>query len=341
MMKNSILKSFRSWSILAVFLSLISVLSFIPVEAAPIQPTDISKHWAKKDVSSAVYEQWVYMEGNKFKPDKPATREEVMWMLIGALKPLEMDKFSMDKKADLSKFKDKPSSWAAGRFSIAVGNGLIKGYPDRTIKAKAPITRAEFSVLISRLIDEKAPAGFLPFWDAIPAWAEDGIKKAHMKGIVNGYPNRAFEANKNVTKAEALVMIKRWKDNQVAYLAKISNEFKEIKRCFNSNVVISNSSQLYYYEDGIKKDSYNSDIFNIFEAKYGFTLYINRKNFKDENEAVYKNVLKVFYPTSYETVYSEILQSKKTSSTVIEKTYDGKSFSCKSDLHQTTVDIGK
>jgi len=341
-------KRFKRCFILLMIAVSAFLFNFISIEALASQPADIKNHWASSDISSAASEGWAYMEGQKFSPNKPATREEVVWMLVGASKTIQSS-IDLNTKADMAKFKDKPSPWAEGRMAIAIGNGLIKGYPDGTIKAKAPITRAEFAVLLSRLIDEKAPGGFLPFWDFIPDWALEGIKKAHAKGIINGYPDKSFGANKNVTKAEALVMIKRWKNIPPAAdvpepsneFPNISNEFKDVKETFNTNIVLSDSFQLYYYENGADKDKYSTALFNIYESKSAFTLRINLKRFDEKNADIYKNTLKVFYPTSYETIYGEILQSIKTESSVDKKTYDNKDFTCDFYKDEMVVYIGK
>ncbi len=200
-------------AVLAVLLILLFALSFDTSSAAS-QPTDTGSHWASNEISSAASEGWAYVEDSKFNPNKAATREEVIWMLIGAIKTIELEGFDINKKDCLCDFLDQPSSWAADRMDIAVGNGIIQGYTDGTLKPKSNITRAEFAVIISRLINEDTPSIFSPFWDYIPQWALPGIKKTYSKGIIKGYPDKSFGARRNVTKAEALVMIKRWKGDK-------------------------------------------------------------------------------------------------------------------------------
>lgn len=180
--------------------------------AAPQMPSDIKGHWAEADIKAAANEGWAYMVDGKFEPNKAATREEVVWMLIGKCNLLKPDGYDANKKADLSKYKDEPSAWAKDRMAAAIGNSYITGYPDNTIGAQNPITRAELAVLLSRLIKESVPATQLPFSDTIPGWAVDGIKKAYAMKIIQGYPDGTFGPNNNVTKAEALSMIKRWAD---------------------------------------------------------------------------------------------------------------------------------
>lgn len=196
-----------------VCLSILLVLFTLTNVAFAAQiPSDIAGHWAEADIKAAVEEGWAYVENGEFEPNKAASREEVVWMLIGKCNLLKPEGYDASKKADLSKYKDEPSEWAKDRMAAAIGNGYITGYPDNTIGAQNPITRAELAVLLSRLIRNNVPSTQLPFKDTIPGWAVDGIKKAYAMKIIQGYPDGTFGPNNNVTKAEALSMIKRWAD---------------------------------------------------------------------------------------------------------------------------------
>lgn len=319
-MKNKIIKG--------VLISVL-FLSISIVQVAAAKPADIKNHWAAKDIEVGVNEGWAYLEKNSFKPDKPATREEVIWMLIGACKTIQSDWFNINKKADLSKFKDKPSPFAESRMAIAVGNNIIKGYPDKTLKPRSNITRAEFAVILGRLIKEDPPAMFSPFWDYIPEWALPEIKKVYKKGIVKGYPNGSFGAVKNVTKAEALVMIKRWRDmekNRPTANKNIPQEFLEIQK----NVSNVGFSEKYLF-------------YNFFLQ---ITYYPNEKVFVMEvnpyanNEEPLKKMLKVFYPTSYETVYQNILTTVRDKKDILNQVYDGRTFESKCIGIKAVVHIG-
>ncbi len=225
-MKNVILTKKPYITVPAVLLILLLALSFNTTLAAA-QPTDTGGHWASNEISSATSEGWAYIENGKFNPNKAATREEVIWMLIGAIKTIELEGFNINKEDCLCDFLDQPSSWAKGRMGIAVGNDIIQGYPDGTLKPKSSITRAEFAVIISRLINEDTPSVFSPFWDYIPQWALPGIKKTYSKEIIKGYPDKSFGARRNVTKAEALIMIKRWKSDKKPEISEYRSTYEK------------------------------------------------------------------------------------------------------------------
>jgi hypothetical protein len=197
----------------ACLLILLGILTLTnAVLAASQMPSDITGHWAEADIKAAAEEGWAYMENGEFAPNKAATREEVVWMLIGKCNLIMPDGYDENKRADLSEYKDEPSAWAKDRLAVAIGNGYITGYLDNTISAQKPITRAELAVLLSRLIRNNVPATQLPFSDTIPEWSADGIKKAYAMKIIQGYNDGTFAPNNNVKKAEALSMIKRWAD---------------------------------------------------------------------------------------------------------------------------------
>lgn len=286
-----------------IFSALIIFLLTVSMAYAAKAPSDISKHWAKADITSANNEGWAYVVNGKFNPNKAATREEVAWMLVGACKTVQVKGFDINKKADLTKFKDKPSSWASGRMAIAIGNGLIGGYPDKTIKPKASITRAEFAVILSRLIPEKTTVSFLPFWDYIPKWAIEGITKAYSKGLIKGYANNSFKATANVTKAEALVMIARWKKLQPPVPVPACKEFKNIVKTVKGTEIVDDNSRLYYYGPDGKTDTSREGKFYITDNENG-NFHFVMSDFSDETYANLKVALKPILPTSADKLIS-------------------------------------
>ncbi len=107
---------------------------------------------------------------------------------------------------------DIAGSWARADIEHLLGRGLVRGYPDGTFRPHAPITRAEFAVLLARLLGlpaERDPR--LPFTDAaaIPAWARERIALAHQRGIINGYEDGAFRPEARISRAEAAAILVR------------------------------------------------------------------------------------------------------------------------------------
>ncbi len=105
--------------------------------------TDTTGHWAKDYIETAASHGIVngYDDGT-FGPDDLITREQLAVMLVrvAELTPL----------AGELRFADSASisPWAAEGLATAIGYGIIKGYPDQTIKPGGSATRAEAVTVI-------------------------------------------------------------------------------------------------------------------------------------------------------------------------------------------------
>lgn len=324
----------RIWT----FLSILFLILAVPVQAAS-NPTDINKHWAAADITSASSEGWAYIENGKFNPNKAATREEVAWMLVGTWETVKDSHFDINMKADLTKYKDKPSEWASDAMAAAVGNGLIEGYPDNTIRAQSHITRAEFAVLLSRLVGGYPLENSLSFSDSIPSWAVNGIYKVYKKGIIKGYPDKSFKANANVTKAEALTMIKRWKDEQPVK-SQPCEEFKKIAGTLKGIEMKYDNTMLVYYGSNGKTASNQELTFYMARREDGGTT-VALNDFTDQTYKDLQTALKTILPASAGKLIDEVKNINMSGSTKKEITLDNKKISIRVFPSYITISIGK
>ncbi len=146
-----------------------------------------------------------YPDGT-IRPDASITRAEMAVIVVHAagLKPAE--------KVDL-KFEDSAQipEWAAGFIQTAVENNIIVGYEDNTFRASRELSREEMVVLILKAFDIAAENGLeQPAFidrDEIGKWAMDYITKSVELNIVKGYPDNTFKPKRNVTRAEAFVVL--------------------------------------------------------------------------------------------------------------------------------------
>ena len=104
-------------------------------------------------------------------------------------------------------FIDTDSSWYNKAINAVVFRGIMKGYPDGRFRPNAPITRAEFTQMISA-IDNK-PYGVAPFADAPGHWAERAIGSEYQAKRITGYPDGLFRPDANITRAEAAVILNK------------------------------------------------------------------------------------------------------------------------------------
>ena len=104
-------------------------------------------------------------------------------------------------------FIDTESSWYNKAINAVVFRGIMKGYPDGRFRPNAPITRAEFTQMIST-IDNK-PYGVAPFADVPGHWAERAIGSEYQAKRITGYPDGLFRPDANITRAEAAVILNK------------------------------------------------------------------------------------------------------------------------------------
>lgn len=111
-----------------------------------------------------------------------------------------------------SGFIDITGHWAETAILKASEYGWVSGYTDGSFRPGNNITRAEFVTIIVRALGLKADANVeLSFKDAqsIPAWSKGAVAAAVTAGLIEGYSDGTFQADKLVTRAEMTTIIVR------------------------------------------------------------------------------------------------------------------------------------
>lgn len=109
-------------------------------------------------------------------------------------------------------FIDITGHWAETTIVKASQLGWVSGYADDTFRPQANITRGEFVTILVRALGLSVDASAeLSFKDAqaIPSWSKGAIASAVEAGLVEGYSDGTFQADKLVTRAEMAAMIVR------------------------------------------------------------------------------------------------------------------------------------
>jgi methionine-rich copper-binding protein CopC len=183
-----------------------------PTGGGTVTFTDLEGHWSK-DISLKLAEQGLIKgyPDNTFGPDNVITRVEAVAILVRALK--------LDTKgeSELAGFVDSGEipAWARGSAAAAVRAGLVKGATVEgglAFRPNSPVTRVELASIIARIINQKLTPTLVPLIEfpdngEIPSWAKSDINLAAYKEIVKGYPDGTFQPARQVTRAEAGVMI--------------------------------------------------------------------------------------------------------------------------------------
>ena len=108
-------------------------------------------------------------------------------------------------------FKDILGHWAEKGIMQASGKGFVNGYADGTFKPDKSITRAEFVVMMMKVMSPPTEEQKLQFKDSdkIGAWATKAVSQAAQAGIVNGYEDGSFHPDALITRAEMAVMVSK------------------------------------------------------------------------------------------------------------------------------------
>lgn len=186
--------------------------------------SDVEHHWARREIEALLALGALDPEpapggsapagptGLVFRPDEPITRGDFVTYLVRALGYADEANLLGEHP---SPFTDvSPGQAVAGYVNAGTERDLVRGYPDQTFGAGRPITRAEISALLVRVIGlepgQPSPAG-LPFTDrqAVPDWAAGYIASAYSRGMVRGYPDQSFRPQSGATRAEAVCLIYR------------------------------------------------------------------------------------------------------------------------------------
>ena len=182
-------------------------------EVEPIDTREVGEHKAY---------MFGYTDGT-VRPNGYITRAEAAALVT---RLLGLDTFA---SAAEPAFTDTPSSWYNKAINAAVNRGIMKGYPDKSFRPNAPITRAEFTQMIST-IDNK-PYGVAPFADVVGHWAERPIGSEYQAGRIKGYPDGTFRPNAFITRAEAVVILNKIFERNYDAMSAINAKNKEsIKR---------------------------------------------------------------------------------------------------------------
>lgn len=106
-------------------------------------------------------------------------------------------------------FEDSAQSWAFAQIEDLAAAGLVKGFEDGTFRPAQPVTRAEMTALLARLLDWPPAPEEARFKDQLPEWAKGVISAAVAQNIIKGYPDGTFRANNYITRAELCAILDR------------------------------------------------------------------------------------------------------------------------------------
>jgi hypothetical protein len=124
-------------------------------------------------------------------------------------------KLAMDitpKQEMVITFSDMANHWAQKAVERAASLGFVNGYDDGTFQPDGKVTRAEFTAMLVRAISlTSKDAQVMQFSDIadIPQWAKSYVFEAASAGVVTGYEDHSFGADRLISRAEMAIMVAR------------------------------------------------------------------------------------------------------------------------------------
>ncbi|ULO05984.1 S-layer homology domain-containing protein [Paenibacillus sp. 19GGS1-52] len=196
--KNWLLKK----SILVMLIICLTSLPFGTIFAGTA--SDIEGNWAKAQINKWMDNGLIsgYPDG-QFKPNTFITRAELVALINKSFGFVETKE---------SLYKDVTASdWYNSELLKANAAGYIQGYSDGSFGPNKKVTRQEFAVIISKLLQLTASEAVNPFSDtsASATWSKGAINSVSAKGIMNGYSDNTFHPQSFATRAEAIVILDR------------------------------------------------------------------------------------------------------------------------------------
>lgn len=170
---------------------------------------DYEGHWAQETIQKWIDEGRTsgYPDGS-YKPDNNVTRAEFVKMVNGII--------DFDGNGNAS-YTDVPSAeWYYDYVGVAQEIGYIAGYPGGEFRPNDYITREQAASILSRIqYLDGSELGIDKFSDksSISSWAAEAVGAASEAGFISGYSDGSFKPSKNLTRAEAVVMLENIMNN--------------------------------------------------------------------------------------------------------------------------------
>jgi hypothetical protein len=166
---------------------------------------DIISHWGKEYIEGLHNKNIVQgYDADYFKPDDSISRAEFIKMVV-----LAMDYDLLENIRETSFSDIEVDDWHTPYIETAHHYELVNGYDDDTFRPNNKINRGEaVKIIVSAIYDGKMPGFEDIFTDIISTdWFTPYVIFAFKNEIVNGYENKLFKPNEQMTRAEAAKVV--------------------------------------------------------------------------------------------------------------------------------------
>jgi len=189
-------------------------LSLLLAAPAVHAVSDIQGHWAEDTVDNLIDLEILhgYPDGT-FRPDQSITRAELAKILTVT--------FNLKSSAGVS-FTDTGDHWAKDYIAALAENNIINGITDNAFHPERPVTRAEITDMMVRLLNVGLPeeectlnitSSFTDLSDDSPDFPK--IETAFRLGILPGYYQPEFNPSRLASRADTAWMISSLREIKV------------------------------------------------------------------------------------------------------------------------------
>jgi hypothetical protein len=186
----------------------LTIEDYLPVNEVK-EFTDLDSNYAREQIEDLARQGIIQgYEDGTFRPDQAISRVDMVAMLgkyLG-LSP---------SGRGAAYFKDyNQIPWTATGFVTAAAESkIIAGYPDGSFRPFTPLTQSELAVILDKVLSSGVKDTFIMrrLNYSVPLWAQSAVSRGYERGILSKLWPEGIEADKPVTRAEA-VMVLTWLD---------------------------------------------------------------------------------------------------------------------------------
>lgn len=240
-----------------IFLMLTTFLLITTTKVYCAEITDIENHWAKNEIKASIDNDIINgYEDKTFKPNNEVTVAEYLKILI--------------KSANFILLTDTYNLWPDAYIKTAKFHEIIS--ENEFLDYNKKLTRNEIAKITANFINvSEVNAEKTKLKDLDEEYEEDIKKLVNLK-VINGYEDKTFRGENNVTRAEAVVIAKRalearreliskrkYDVNKEIYLTN-SNKDAVTKGDFSRVKYEIRNNKIYFYDSGRYSNLQNHEI---------------------------------------------------------------------------------
>ena len=166
--------------------------------------TDISGHWAEKDINELAKLGIIDGYGDKtYRPELGTTRAEFAKIVVTCL--------GLEPNENGIVYDDTKSHWAKGYIATATELGIVNGIGDNLFDPDTVITREQMAAIIYRMAGSPEDVKASAFADgsSVSEYAKSAVDYVSQNGIMIGFEDNTYRPKEHTNRAQVATVILR------------------------------------------------------------------------------------------------------------------------------------